>query len=159
MYSASRQIEIDAAHRVPRHGSKCRQVHGHRYVIDAVVEAEEVYESGEQQGMAMDFGFMKDIMTEVIHDTCDHRLLLYQEDPLCELLREVCDKMPAGMLEEVGLAGIVELPVVPTAENLAQYWFSQVYTRMTQDIRAQNCRLAQVVVHETPNCSASYTED
>ena len=30
-----RQIGIDAGHRVMTHGSKCRNMHGHRYTIEA----------------------------------------------------------------------------------------------------------------------------
>ena len=34
----TKEIEIDAAHRVPNHKSKCRTFHGHRYRIEVGVD-------------------------------------------------------------------------------------------------------------------------
>ncbi|MEE8246777.1 MAG: 6-carboxytetrahydropterin synthase, partial [Alphaproteobacteria bacterium] len=38
-YTVTRRLEIDAGHRVMTHGSKCRHLHGHRYVVEAVCRA------------------------------------------------------------------------------------------------------------------------
>ena len=57
----TREIGIDMAHRVTHHGSKCKNIHGHRYTIHAMVKGP-LFESGEQQGMVLDFGFLKEEM-------------------------------------------------------------------------------------------------
>ena len=54
-----RRIEIDAGHRVPHHASKCCNLHGHRYVIEALCNGP-LAEAGEQTGMVLDFGFLKE---------------------------------------------------------------------------------------------------
>ncbi len=55
-YSVTRRISIDAAHRVSTHGSKCRNLHGHRYMIEAtcVARAGLLHEDGEQTDMVAD---------------------------------------------------------------------------------------------------------
>lgn len=152
-FTIMRKIEIDAAHRVPHHGSKCFKVHGHRYVIEATCSGP-VIEGGEQTGMVMDFGFLKACMMEVIHDPCDHGIILWDMDP---------------MLESMGLAYLGQeafpwwkvflMRQVPTAENLAKLWHAMLdesigrFFEGTTDTRP---KLVDVIVWETPNCKARY---
>ena len=56
-YQITRGISIDAGHRVPHHHSKCRNIHGHRYEIQAVCRGP-LQNSGSQQGMVLDFAFL-----------------------------------------------------------------------------------------------------
>ena len=37
-FEITREIGLDAAHRVPDHASKCFHIHGHRYTVFATVE-------------------------------------------------------------------------------------------------------------------------
>ena len=53
----SREISIDAGHRVTEHTSKCRNLHGHRYTIQAWCSGP-LFSEGEQGGMVLDFGFI-----------------------------------------------------------------------------------------------------
>ena len=62
LYTVARQIGIDAGHRIQTHGSKCRHLHGHRYLIEAVCEAGHLHQGGEQTDMVLDFGFLKEEM-------------------------------------------------------------------------------------------------
>ena len=34
MISVTRRLEFDAGHRIPDHRSQCRNLHGHRYVLE-----------------------------------------------------------------------------------------------------------------------------
>ncbi len=161
-YLIRRRIEIDTAHRVPHHSSKCYNLHGHRYVIEAEVRGP-VIASGEQTGMVIDFGFIKDIMIQEIHDPCDHGLILYREDNYMLLMvTEGSSNIKDGRTTRNGIKLLV-LDSVPTAENLAQYWFTQVGTAMRQfwvdrdDVPfSQHPKLHCIRVHETPNCMAQY---
>lgn len=135
----TRKIEIDAGHRVPDHRSKCKNIHGHRYVIEAVCEGG-LFESGEQRGMVLDFGFLKQLMVEHIDEPCDHGLILAKDDPLRAMRLE-------------GKFYWIDGP--PTAENLARHWFE----RLRNPVKAQsqeNARLVKMRVWETPNCFAEY---
>jgi 6-pyruvoyltetrahydropterin/6-carboxytetrahydropterin synthase len=146
-FTITRRIEIDAAHRVPHHGSKCYAIHGHRYVIEAKC-AGPVIDSGEQRGMVMDFGFLKECMMDTIHDECDHGLILWHQDPILD-----------GILLEDTWWKLRLIDVVPTAENLAKIWYDQLQHAIKEFFtqRHEPCpKLVEVKVWETPNCSAVY---
>lgn len=179
----TREIGIDAGHRVTYHGSKCRNLHGHRYTIQATASGP-LFTEGEQQGMVLDFGFLKDEMMKEIDEPCDHGMILWVEDPILitlvpaladltkvssaiserPLLRiEIVERyirdfgfcvLPAGDLGgSCGKTYVV--PFVPTAENLAKHW----YNRLAPCVRKRtkgNARLEGIKVWETPNCSAQY---
>lgn len=153
----SRRIEIDMGHRVPDHASKCRNLHGHRYVIEAIVMGELASE-GEQTGMVLDFGFMKEIMMRRIDRRYDHALCLWKEDPLVVALGEFDEDgyyMPSVLNEMLGFDHKVVLTdVVPTAENLAHIWMKS----MEQDVIDESygrARLVALKVWETPNGTAT----
>jgi 6-pyruvoyl-tetrahydropterin synthase len=108
--------------------------------------------------MVLDFGALKDLMVEKVHDVLDHSFIVYAED--YELLGSF------GMYyeredESGGHYGpgsennynwkVVVLPYVPTAENLARWIFEQL-----EDEFKGYTRLSGVSVWETPNCIATY---
>lgn len=172
-YTISREIGIDAGHRVPTHGSKCKNLHGHRYTIQAVCSSRSLQETGEQKDMTLDFGFLKQEMMEVIDRNCDHGLILYECDEL--LLYFIPDKgQRVATTEHVlrdgfclvqnplylipGVRKIYVIPGIPTAEVLAKHWFERLAPRVSK----RSSRLAALIavkVWETPNCQAVYTVD
>ncbi len=165
-FSIRRRIEIDAAHRVPDHKSKCFNIHGHRYVIEAELEGD-VFEEGEQTGMVMDFGFIKQLMTTVIHDPCDHGIIFYELDPiymeLVDLMIRPNPEEAYPMLNRV-FTKVHVVPMVPTAENLAKYWYDRMVTNVDVWFR-YNCpdmkqkdypTMKAIHVYETPNSVARY---
>lgn len=163
-YSIERQIEFDAGHRVTFHGSKCKNLHGHRYRVVALCQGPLV-KSGEQQGMVMDFGFLKDEMLREIHDDCDHSLILWWEDPIVQkfvdtsnLEKEIKSNIVKNgyyKLEGSIIGAIYLMSTVPTAENLAAHWFIKLAPRISE--RSSNqVKLRQIKVYETPNCMAAY---
>lgn len=161
-FQITREIGIDAGHRVPDHGSKCRNQHGHRYTIHATCTGELAL-SGEEAGMVMDFGFLKELMMEVIDKNCDHANILYYKDPLASALvgstnyEGICDSVDAlGHLRVTGVGGWLYLvPFSPTAENLAAHWYGRLAPLVTQRSQ-QRATLTKITVWETPNCFASY---
>jgi len=158
----TREIGIDMGHRVTYHGSKCRNLHGHRYTIHATCSGP-LYASGEQEGMVLDFGFLKEEMMNEIDTPCDHGMCLWIEDPLLRTFLN--EKDLEGAKYEVKMAGYYSttlnigkaylVPFVPTAENLAKHWFERLAPKILQRTDNQ-ATLEFVKVWETPNCSASY---
>ncbi len=171
MFTVSRSIEIDAGHRVPFHASKCRHLHGHRWKVIAIAEAEETVDSATgaaDSGMVVDFGVLKQTLMEEIDNVFDHRFILWQDDPLAEILQRAADEVvpPAGFLESEVVAGvggcrmdlgnsIVIVPVIPTAEELARYWAGLIATRL-RELSGDQVSLKCLDVWETPNSCASY---
>lgn len=159
-----RRIEIDAAHRVPHHASKCFNVHGHRYVIEAVCEGP-IISDGHQRGMVMDFGFLKTCMMQAIYDPCDHgSIFYYEDDVLYDILGPEWDfeakhTYPLRVVPECWKLYIIDR--VPTAENLAAIWFVELTRAIELWFKEHEPHLAipqlrEVRVHETPNCVAIY---
>lgn len=169
-YLSTREIGIDVAHRVPTHGSKCQRLHGHRYKIEAVIQGS-LASSGEQTGMTLDFGFIKEGMMTLIDAYFDHATTLHVSDPLAALLLNGGDYHPVDdivddpkgtilLMEDSGeFSGLPTklclLTVIPTAENLAALWYYRLRNFVTcrSDGRAV---LSQVIVWETPNCKSAY---
>lgn len=81
-YGITKEIEFDAGHRVLTHEGKCSNLHGHRYKVKVTCTSYDLVRDGEQSAMVMDFGFLKHLMMEKIHNVFDHSLILYLEDPL-----------------------------------------------------------------------------
>ncbi|MEX0732898.1 MAG: 6-carboxytetrahydropterin synthase [Aquisalimonadaceae bacterium] len=170
-FRISRRIAIDAGHRIMSHGSKCRHMHGHRYEVEAWCRAARLHDSGEQAGMILDFGFLKDEMLAVIDAGCDHGFIAQLTDT--ELLRMFSpehtefDAWMRVLVTEVRHSGYAlttdtrmqtKLYVMadpPTAEGLALHWFRRLAPRVV-DRSLGLATLERVRVWETPNCWADH---
>jgi len=158
----TREIGIDMGHRVTYHGSKCRNLHGHRYTIQATCVGP-LFVEGEQQGMVLDFGFLKEEMMSQIDEPCDHGTCLWIDDPFVQsfITLEQLDQATyslsaSGYWLGYGNFGKLYLvPFVPTAENLAKHWFERLSPRVRMRTDGHGW-LKQVKVWETPSCSAEY---
>jgi len=171
MYTITRQICIDAGHRIPWHGSKCKNPHGHRYVIEATCGAKQLHETGEQTGMVLDFSFLKAAMIKHIDEPCDHGFMVHIDDS--QMLRAFLNDRQLQALPGkwesaaqdrfISMFGVGQgeqwklyiIDKVPTAENLAEHWFNRLTNIVKQD-SLQYAELLYVDVHETPNCMARY---
>jgi len=134
--TCTRRLEFDAAHRVMQHESKCKHLHGHRYVLEATFTADAL----DAVGRVVDFGVIKEKLGAWIDGHWDHTTVLYEKDkPLGEAI--------AGQTKQT----IFYLPSNPTAENMAAYIFEVVCPDL---FKASGLRCTGVVLHETPNCKA-----
>ena len=134
----TKEIGFDAGHRVPAHTSKCQHPHGHRYRVVATVEG-----PVPGSGMVVDFGVVKQWMTEEIHDRFDHTFIADEAD---EPIRSAFD----------GTGWRIEwLSCPPTAENLA-WWFHLLLSARAA-AEQPLLRVVAVTVWETPTSSATYS--
>lgn len=172
-FSITRRLEIDAAHRIPDHASKCRHLHGHRYVIEAECEAPAVLEAGAERGMVMDFSFLKELMLRHIDAPCDHGLLASVDDTALlrrlapdpgdadawlTRLRGAVAREGFCATEDAALGGrlyVIDGP--PTAEVLARHWYGRLAPAVSERSSGR-AALASITVWETPNCRARYCE-
>ena len=93
--------------------------------------------------MLMDFSDVKSILMEYIHDVVDHAFLVYEGD------KEVIDAL--SMIEN---QKIVQLPFIPTAENLAKWAYYTVEPHM-KSAYGNQIRVRCFHVRETPKSWAS----
>lgn len=151
----TRKFEFDSAHRIIGHESKCRYLHGHRYVAEVTVSAADL----DRLGRVVDFSFMKEIIGRWIDENWDHNMILRFDDPLVGILT----KLDPSVMQEV--LGGKKTPFLffkeygnPTAENIAKYLYNE-----TRDIllshevtTGQNLSVCRVRIYETPNCWADF---
>lgn len=169
----TRTITLDAGHRVPSHQSGCRNLHGHTYKVEAQFTADTLDFQGEAEGMVADFGSIKIVMMEEIHAPCDHQLILYYKDTLLPIVQGRRNIVLENTIAEAkGLFGmsvfgednvlIHVVNFIPTAENLAQYWYHRVKDRLDKKgdgfAAGEGFSICSIRVHETPNCYADYSE-
>jgi len=143
MLTITKRLEFDAGHRIPDHRSKCRSLHGHRYVLEITLEGEPVNAPGSSDhGMLMDFTDVKAIAMAEVVEPWDHAFLVWREDSrIVEFL--------AGMPGH----NTVLLDRVPTVENLAQIAFAILQPKYVSRY-GNSLRLARVKLFETPSAWA-----
>lgn len=130
-FTIAREMEFCYGHRLLNHSGKCRFLHGHNGRVRIVVTADALNE----QGMVMDFGEIRSTLEKWIDEELDHRMILVQDDPLVEVLREQGEK-------------VFVLPEPPTAENLARFLYQK-----GEDL---GLNIVAVQFWETPKCYANY---
>ena len=172
-FTITRQIGIDAGHRIASHASKCRHLHGHRYVVEACCRSHDghLQDGGEQSGMVLDFGFLKEEMMAHIDVPCDHGLIVDLADADLLSLFAPPDRdvwmWRERLVDEVRTNGyaatadtrlnqkLYVVPFPPTAECLARHWFERLAPAVRQRSNG-GADLERVTVWETPNCRADY---
>lgn len=146
MIAVTRRLEFDAGHRIPDHRSQCRNLHGHRYVLEITLQGDIVNAPGESDnGMVMDFADIKAIAQAHIAAPWDHAFLVYEGDAP---VRAFLESMPDHKT--------VVLDRIPTVENLARIAFDVLQPQYRSRYGA-HLRLARVRIYETPNCWADCT--
>lgn len=139
----TRRLEFDAGHRISTHGSQCRHLHGHRYVVEITLSGNIISDEGaSEQGMVMDFSEIKRIAKNVLVDKWDHAFLVYAGDTAV-----------VEFLQSLGDHKTVILNTQPTAENLALKAF-EILDEAFVNIYGNRLSLEQVRLYETPNCWA-----
>ena len=139
-----RRLEWDSAHRVTRHESKCRTLHGHRYVAIVECEAEEL----DDASRVVDFGVMKEKVGAWIDRNWDHTTLCAPWDT--KLIRFCKDEVKAS-----GARAPYVMDAEPTAETIAATLLG-VAQHM---LEGSGVRVVKIRVFETPNCSATAEAD
>jgi 6-pyruvoyltetrahydropterin/6-carboxytetrahydropterin synthase len=135
--TCTRRLEFDAAHRVMLHESKCKYLHGHRYVIEVTCAAEGELDA---LGRVIDFGVIKARLGAWIDKYWDHNTILHEAD------RALGGKIAAELQQD-----IFYLPTNPTAENMAHYLLTIICPSLFQDC---GVRCTKIRLYETPNCYA-----
>ena len=136
MITCTRRIEFDAAHRVMKHNSKCKMLHGHRYALEATFSADH----RDELGMVIDFGIIKDILGDWVDNNWDHNTILNSKDrALGEQITQVTGQK------------IYYLNCNPTAEEMASYLLKEICPKLFAKYKI-TC--TQIKLFETPNCYA-----
>lgn len=136
-HQVKRYHDICAGHRVHGHEGKCRHLHGHNYRITFTCESDDL----DNIGRVIDFSEMKARLCMWLEDEWDHKMLIWEQDPLAEVLPNIDPT-------------VVIVPFNPTAENIAQHLVEVVGP--TQ-LAGTGIKLVHCDVEETRKCSASFS--
>lgn len=72
-------FSFDASHQLPNHNGKCRNLHGHTYKLEVMVEGDVVQSNPDlplsDEGMVIDFGEIKEIYRNHLEPLLDHKHL------------------------------------------------------------------------------------
>lgn len=134
--TCTRRIEFDAAHRVMGHEGKCRNLHGHRYMLEASFVAERL----DSLGRVVDFSVIKERLGGWVDANWDHATILFKKD----------DRL-GGAIEAVTGQRIYYLAENPTAENMAAYILRDICPAL---FAGSDVACVRVRLYETPNCYA-----
>jgi len=137
MITCTRRIEFDAAHRIINHESKCKMLHGHRYCLEATFVAADL----DNLGRVIDFGVIREVLGGWIDDNFDHNTIL-----------SIKDKKLGEKIAEITGQKIYYMAQNPTAENIANYIFSEICPKLFAD---KNVKCVAIKLYETPNCYAN----
>lgn len=141
----TRKLEWDMGHRVPNHKSKCKNVHGHRYVAEITMEGDVVGDKGiSDEGMVIDFGDIKTIAGNFIDENLDHGYMGNFD----------ADREILLMLSEMKLKTMA-VHFIPTAENIAAWLFEKLSPLFVKTYQ-NSLILKKIRLWETPNSYVDY---
>ena len=114
MYILRVRDHFDAAHFLPWHEGKCKNLHGHRWEVEVVIQSEKL----DENGLVMDFGIVKQLLERVMPD--HHDLNSWVGNPTAECIaerlyweirRDILDIALDGHFEGRGFQPLRELTV------------------------------------------------
>lgn len=139
MITCTRRIQFCAGHRVMGHEGKCRNLHGHNYVVFVTAQADEL----DSVGRVIDFSVLKEKVGGWIDEHWDHGFVLWHED------YEAIAAVTYSPDQKVAF-----MPTNPTAENMADYLLRNACPIV---LKGTGVVVTKVVVWETENCYAEAT--
>lgn len=153
MLTVTRYHDISCGHRVAGHEGKCRSLHGHNYRVHFTCSAPQL----DSLGRVVDFGVIKSRLCQWLELEWDHKFLLWDEDPLRQILMGVFSEQrksgprEAQLISDL-LGSFVTVPFNPTAENMADYLLRTIGPMA---LRTTGVDLVKVTIEETMKCSAT----
>jgi 6-pyruvoyltetrahydropterin/6-carboxytetrahydropterin synthase len=111
MIKINKKYHFYAAHRNKSAGEKCGRIHGHTYKV----QCEFKFDTMGDDGVTVLFSDIDARVEPIIKKYC-HWFLLYEKDPLCDLL---------SLADEPFLS----LPFETSAENMAIWLFNEIKTQ------------------------------
>lgn len=136
----TKEFSFEAAHALGGYDGPCREIHGHSYRLFVTIKGRpSCDENDPKQGMVMDFGVLKKIVSEEIISRFDHALVL--RTTADEELRKVL----ASQFDN-----LVEVDYQPTCENMLDDFARRIASRLPEGVTLHSLRL-----HET---ASSYAE-
>ena len=148
MITIERYHDISCGHRVCGHETKCRFLHGHNYRITFTCTAEAL----DSLGRVIDFSVVKATLCAWLETQWDHKMLLWEHDPLLAQMRALGTAGDGFALLDAAFGeSVIAVPFNPTAENMAAHLLDEIGPLC---LAGTGVKLVRVRVEETRKCSA-----
>ncbi len=135
----TKEFRFEGAHALPGYDGKCRNIHGHSYLMYVTVKGENLNGTNSpKEGMVVDFKQLKAIVNENIVDVLDHALIMHATSPLSQ---ELAQAYP----------NVIMVDFQPSTENLI-CWFAQVLSGKLP----QGVELFSIKLYETAGSFAEW---
>lgn len=135
----TKEFRFEGAHALPGYDGKCRNIHGHSYLMYVTVKGENLNGTNSpKEGMVVDFKQVKAIVNENIVDVLDHALIMHAASPLSQ---ELAQAYP----------NVIMVDFQPSTENLI-CWFAQVLSGKLP----QGVELFSIKLYETAGSFAEW---
>jgi 6-pyruvoyltetrahydropterin/6-carboxytetrahydropterin synthase len=143
LYTIEIRHNVESAHRfyAATSSSKCRNIHGHSWLITLTLAAPQL----DNQGMVLEFGQIKRVWRDWLDTHVDHGIMLHSGDPMIAAIQSVEPD-----------ARIFALPQDPTTENVAEFLFHQAQALLEQLTVGNQVHVQQIHVQETHVNAATY---
>lgn len=138
MFTVTKEIKWDMAHRLPSYNWKCFNVHGHTYKALITIERE-IQRLWIQDWMVMDFWDFKDIK-DWIDENRDHSYVWRSDDEVLQFLKEKWYRT-------------YEFSFSPTAEKMSEFLF-----KVVENLLSTTFKVKSVTIYETPTSFSTYTK-
>lgn len=149
----TKEIHVHAGHVVSSQvndrgepGKCARMAHGHSYRIIATANGKVLQDNVPNGGMVLDFSILKTCMMKTIYEEADHAFYIWEKDSALQAMKAFAAS------KDKDLSKLHILPCIPTAENLAKYWFNL----LQKELEKYSVSLEKIEVFETPTSSAIY---
>lgn len=140
MFKTAKQFTFDMAHMLDGHDGKCKNLHGHTYILQVEVIGD-LQIQGAKRGMVIDFADLKSCVKECILDKMDHAFIYDtqsdRESQVANLLNQLNSK-------------VYGIPMRTTAEAMAKHIF--------EELQKYGLPINLVRLWETPSSYCEYSE-
>ena len=122
----TKQFDFQMAHALRGYDGKCRNLHGHNYRLLVTIEGQTIENSSDaKNGMVMDFGDIRQVVTQYVIEPFDHALVVPQGSPF----------------EHIEGTKIIVSDFQPTCENLLIHFAHLLKGHMPVGIQLYSLRL------------------
>jgi 6-pyruvoyltetrahydropterin/6-carboxytetrahydropterin synthase len=127
----TKQFQFEMAHALWNYDGKCKNIHGHTYILYITVIGEPVNDpTNPKNGMVMDFGELKKIVNEYIIDTHDHFVAVNGRTPHAKI-----------NFKEYGIENVQLKNYQPTCENMVLEFVDILQKKLPAEVQLFSVRL------------------
>lgn len=123
MFMLQKEFRFEAGHELVHHDGKCKNPHGHSYLLTVTLQSQQLVSSGPKTNMVTDFSDISKAVKPMIETYLDHKWLnetLESDSPSAEFIAKwvydhLKDKLPhlhSITIAETETSRVIYLPLI-----------------------------------------------